>query len=136
MSHERRDASLAVIGTSAAILLFLLAASIVVAAWYYRRQYGPTRGFPTAGRQTSFTQGPAQRPDVLNSWDATLADSHRRLDGYGWVDRQSGIVRLPIGRAMALVARGARAAPFPPANPAGALQRAAQVQVQTPIPSR
>ncbi len=29
------------------------------------------------------------------------------LDGYGWEDRAAGVVHIPIGRAMELVAREA-----------------------------
>jgi hypothetical protein len=33
------------------------------------------------------------------------AAEEARLDGYGWVDRQNGIIRIPIDRAMDLVAQ-------------------------------
>lgn len=33
-----------------------------------------------------------------------LAEDRALLDGYGWVDRQGGVVRIPIERAMNLVA--------------------------------
>jgi hypothetical protein len=34
--------------------------------------------------------------------------AHQRLDSVGWVDRQRGIVHIPIARAMELVERGER----------------------------
>ena len=34
--------------------------------------------------------------------------AHRRLDPVGWVDRQKGIVHIPIARAMEMVERGER----------------------------
>ncbi len=34
--------------------------------------------------------------------------AHRRLDSYGWVDQQKGIVHIPIHRAMEMVEKGAR----------------------------
>jgi hypothetical protein len=40
------------------------------------------------------------------------------LHGYAWVDRQQGIVRIPIERAIALIAE--RGLPAPPAAPAAA----------------
>jgi hypothetical protein len=36
-----------------------------------------------------------------------------RLNGYGWVDRDKGIARIPIDRAMDAVAESARAKPTP-----------------------
>ncbi len=34
--------------------------------------------------------------------------AHQRLDSVGWVDRQKGIVHIPIARAMELVEKGER----------------------------
>ncbi len=36
-----------------------------------------------------------------------------RLESYGWVDRQAGVVHIPIAEAMRLVASGARVGPAP-----------------------
>jgi len=36
------------------------------------------------------------------------AEQRRRLDGYGWVDRKEGLVRIPVDRAMDLVVQGER----------------------------
>ncbi len=33
--------------------------------------------------------------------------AHQRLDSFGWVDPQKGIVHIPIGRAMEMVEKGA-----------------------------
>lgn len=54
--------------------------------------------------------------DDLRSYRTTKAAA---LEGYHWVDRGSGVVRIPIERAMELVAQqaSARAAEAPP-NPA------------------
>lgn len=48
----------------------------------------------------------------------------KRLDGYGWVDRKRGIVRIPIQEAM----KRAAAAGFPdwPGNPPGGARQAAK----------
>ena len=37
---------------------------------------------------------------------AFTADKNRLIDSYGWVDREHGIARIPIERAMALLSRG------------------------------
>lgn len=43
----------------------------------------------------------------------------RRLDSYGWADRDAGLVHLPIEEAMALVVKGVRPMPVeqPPQPP-------------------
>lgn len=63
--------------------------------------------------------GQTPRPAVLHiqTLDQTLfgmraggleakADAARRLAGYAWVDRNAGVVHIPIERAMDIVARG------------------------------
>jgi hypothetical protein len=51
------------------------------------------------------------------------AAREERLRSYGWVDRQKGVVHIPVDRAMELVAEGARpapgGAPEPPRPPGG-----------------
>lgn len=58
---------------------------------------------------------------------AALAEQRARLTGWAWADREAGLVRVPIERAMALIAaRGAHAfepllepaRPFRPGDPA------------------
>lgn len=45
---------------------------------------------------------------------AFRADKERLLSTYGWVDRAHGVARIPIDRAMALVAQGASPRATPP----------------------
>jgi hypothetical protein len=40
--------------------------------------------------------------------DAKRAEKLRRLQSYGWVDQQKGLVHIPIERAMELTAQGVR----------------------------
>ncbi len=79
--------------------------------------------------------GPASVPNLLVSEPMNLqkfrADEERQLSSYGWVDQNTGVVRLPIDRAKALllergltVREGAPAAAVKheapkPADPAG-----------------
>ncbi len=47
------------------------------------------------------------------------AQEDERLNTYGWVDRQAGVVHLPIDRAMQMIAeRGVPVWPAPPPQPA------------------
>lgn len=45
-----------------------------------------------------------------------LARQKAALSGYGWVDRSKGVVSIPIGRAMAIIAQRG----VPPSKPGGA----------------
>jgi hypothetical protein len=50
-----------------------------------------------------------QTPIVDTRTAADLRDVQRReLESWGWVDRDAGIARIPIERAMDVVARGSR----------------------------
>jgi len=67
------------------------------------------------------------RPGQAFHWARPVEDlarvraiEERRLDRYGWVDRDRGIARIPITRAMALIAEGqGPAEPVEPATPEG-----------------
>jgi hypothetical protein len=61
----------------------------------------------------------AQGPGIQVNPPADLATLHVEentvLDGYAWVDREHGIVRIPIARAMELlVQKGLPSRPNPP----------------------
>jgi hypothetical protein len=65
-----------------------------------------------SGRFPEEALGPPQgsaglfaRPDAR---PGLPAEQRERLDGYGWVDREHGVVRIPIERAIDLVVGGKR----------------------------
>ena len=76
---------------------------------------------------------PRLETDERRQLDDVRLQEERRLNSYGWVDEKSGVVRIPIERAMQLVAQrglpvrpaaanaAAGATPAPgPSNPAAA----------------
>jgi hypothetical protein len=68
--------------------------------------------------RTAPTPPPEPRLQVTPEKDlaALRAEEKAALEGYGWVDRAAGRVRIPIERAMALVAeRGVESMPAPAA---------------------
>ena len=113
MSYERKDASPKVIGVSAAVLAFLVLASIAGSSWLYQARYHGPGARPTAGRAGSFRHGPDQKIPILVDYAAVTRSATRHLEGYGWADDRHQIARIPIERAMALVAAGAKPAPAP-----------------------
>jgi hypothetical protein len=70
-----------------------------------------TAAFPT----------PRLQKDDVSEMDALRQHEIDTLSTYGWVDKQAGIVRIPIDRAIELTAQRGL-----PARPTGALQPVAQ----------
>lgn len=81
---------------------------LLVAAWF-------ARGRPAARAdetESTFAHGPAERSAIDRAWFEQDRLVHEHLATYGWVDRGRGVVRIPIARAMELLAgRAASAAP-------------------------
>jgi len=46
------------------------------------------------------------QPDPARDAEAFTAQKRRLLEGYAWVDRERTVARIPIERAMALLAQG------------------------------
>jgi hypothetical protein len=116
--HETSDISaLGVVGFFAAvgfmIVLVLFGASVLLNA-----QTGlPPRVGPAPGGLSNVPSGPTPpAPQLEVSPGQQLADvrqaEEQQLSGYGWVDRGRGVVRIPIDRAIDLIAeRGLPARP-------------------------
>ncbi len=113
MSYEPRDASVRVIVISSAIMGGLLVGSVVFSTWMYHTRYHGESAMPTSGRQTSFTGGANAKLGIVEDMTRVTQAADQRLEHYGWVDRQAGIARIPIERAMQLVGTGAKPAPMP-----------------------
>ncbi len=108
----------------------------------------PQRVTPLAAAPPPVAAPPLQ-PDPQSDLHAVRAEEQAQIDGYGWVDRQAGIVRIPVDRAMDLLlqrgvpggvnspapapARGKSAKP-PIITGAGGVPRAAVGE--TPLPPK
>lgn len=67
-------------------------------------------------RQRILPPAPRLQVDEPRTWQQQLADERAQLEGYAWVDQKAGVVRIPVERALDLVAeRGlpVRANPAP-----------------------
>lgn len=60
---------------------------------------------------------PRLEPKPWESMQALRAHEEHVLSGYGWQDQKAGVVRIPIDRAMDIIAQ--RGFPAPPPQPAG-----------------
>ncbi len=106
--HERKDVDVTSLITIA-FLLFLSCVIIFFVVWgmmHYFKLHEPAK---TAGQAnlpvTTAEEFPKPRVQVKGAVDLAKlrAAEDANLDSYGWIDRNSGTVRIPIDRAMQLL---------------------------------
>lgn len=104
--YEKKDFNARLIVCAIFSLVALVVVSLVVVSWVFD-VYGVLSG---PGPAVSPLANPRQLPPAPRlqiSSESDLAAMHAREDSvlysYGWVDRKSGVVRIPIGRAMDLL---------------------------------
>ncbi len=107
--------SLLAVGAGALVLFFL--ASFVTLS-YLRVKEGdrPPLPIPADMGRSKIGMLEQQIFELSTRGEQDRARKLDQLSTYGWVDRRAGIVHVPIGRAMELVAEGVRA----PARPGAA----------------
>lgn len=122
----------AMLGVAVAVLMLLALAVGVLNAVYY--WLVPVQSFP-APEQFPQPRVQAGQAEQLRRLEA---DQMGRLNAYRWTDRQQGLVQIPIGRAMQLLAgEGGQAwAPLISSQslsaPGAAAERALTPQAQPP----
>ena len=105
--HERSDADIrSLVGFGAGILVLIVVALIAMGTLFRYLAAQPKTGpgpSPMAGAREL---PPAPRLQVTPGaeLERVRAAEDAVLGGYAWVDRKAGIVRIPIDRAMDLVA--------------------------------
>ncbi len=105
--HEPATLRANAVALAGALLLLGIAAVMLATGGYLRavpEPEGPV-AVTLSADEIATLKGAREwaRPSEL----AALRQSERRhLDGYGWVDRPAGVVRIPVDRAMALIASG------------------------------
>jgi len=118
--HEETDVDVWAVGKFAAALMLVGVAVIFLLFGLFRyllsREGGPPAGRSQAAASEpakAFPQPQLQEAPVLDL-KAIRAAEDQVLNGYGWMDPEKGVVRIPIDRAMDLLAeRGL------PSRPAG-----------------
>lgn len=125
--HEHTDANVWMIVQFA---IWLFVAAVVthglmwgMMEWFVssRNAAAPAAEFPLAQQQeTRLPAGPRLQPIPANE----IFDFHRResaqLNEYGWVDRNAGVVRIPIAEAMHLAVQRGLPSRAQTASPEGA----------------
>ncbi len=97
----------------AVALAAMLVVTIAAMAWMFDYLTAREKQLDTSGSPLADTREIPKAPQlqVTPSSDLTQlrAREQARLDSYGWVDRQEGLVHIPIERAMEMLAE-----PSPP----------------------
>lgn len=103
---DKADASFRVT-LIAALLLGGLLALVAVTSSLVLRIFSRQLPYETAGLVQTNQLPPEPRLEVDPEGNllALRRKEEALLNGYGWVDRSKGIVRIPIGRAMDLLAK-------------------------------
>ncbi len=97
-----------------ALAVVAMIASALAGVWLLVALFGGGAA-PLGGQELNraFSRIPTPRLETEGgaSLRAFNADKRRLLESYGWVDRQAGIARIPIARAMDYLAKGGKAPP-------------------------
>jgi hypothetical protein len=125
--HEEHDIRLRPI-IWAGVSLIVLAIAVQVGLWwlfdYYTERRTQAEGPPVPTAPVVWPRqlppGPRLQTDPYRDLQEILGAENAILESYGWVDQEAGIARIPISRAMELLAeRGLPARQSDGAAPAG-----------------
>ena len=117
--HEIFDLDVSYVRWFSVAIVVLVAVTAAIAF----AMLGGFRLQAAATRQAPAAQGPDRPPFVSlqsepqNELQAYRHEKVQALEGYRWIDREGGVVQIPIERAMELMSAPAPAA-RPPASPA------------------
>jgi hypothetical protein len=139
-SHEQSDVSFGPVVGAGVVLAIMCLLSYVIVLWVFHvfaatglgilpgtsdanldvapmehvRESTPPQTYPLMQEQAPV--GPGIQPNPPADLAALHAEEDAILDTYGWVDRENGVVRIPIERAMQLIVKqGLPSRPNPPA---------------------
>jgi hypothetical protein len=106
--HEVSDVQVRSIATFAVGLVILTGVVLLLTGWLFKHFAARQAELDVPASPLAVTQEMPPEPRLEVVLDQVLrevrADEDVLLHGYGWVDRQAGIVRIPIDRAMTLLA--------------------------------
>ncbi len=121
-SEDDRISTPAIIGVGIGALVVVFIAAWV-ATGYLRMKVGerPVLPIPPDIGQSKIGMVEQQIFELADRGERARDARLKQLGSYGWIDRDRGVVSMPIDRAMELVAKGERASgPEPAAAPRGA----------------
>jgi len=116
--HEIRDTNIPALSAFGVAIVLTIAATMLFCFVVFRIYQNTMSMGPLATPYASSRQLPPE-PRLQTSPRMDLEDylntQRNELDGYSWVDRQSGILRIPVERAMELLLK--QGFPVRPATP-------------------
>lgn len=105
--HEERDVQIRPIVTFAVGLIILASVVMVLMGWLFGYFAARQAKLDVPMSPLAVTHGEPPEPRLEVAPDQVLqelrAEEHTMLHSYGWVDREAGVVRIPIERAMTLL---------------------------------
>ena len=121
--HEERDVSFRPVirGLAGLVALLLVSVLLMRLVFGFLVERAATHSPPANPLAQSFGRRvppePRLQTDPLQDLQTLHAEEDTVLRSYGWVDRKAGVVRIPVQRAIELLAqRGLPARPAPPAG--------------------
>ena len=119
--HEQRDLSIGMLAGSLIGLLVLLAVSMLAMAmlsgWFESRVAASAAPVGPLGRAELIPPQPRlerQPAEIRLQYEASL---EQIMNSYGWLERDASAARIPVARAMEIVAREGLPASTGPAGP-------------------
>jgi hypothetical protein len=98
--YESTDGSPRLILATTAGLVLGLGLTLAASAWVCRSHGLGRPGPRPMASEFFFEHGPIARTGIEQDWQDQDRLVQARLETYGWVDRQAGVVHIPIARAM------------------------------------
>ena len=109
-THEEKDVNALAVGLFGVSLAVLCIAAVIllIGLFRYFRNQEAARQVPVEAPAAEVRGLPAEphlQEHPVQDLKRMRAEEDQILGTYGWVDRETGIVRVPIGRAMELLAQ-------------------------------
>ena len=101
--RQARNVSLRAVLAGAAVLLVSIALALLLGG-SYERHLNPVGRLNTPAPTTPEATLPLSQSAPQSERERYDAEKQSVLNGWGWVDQRAGIARIPVERAMALMA--------------------------------
>jgi hypothetical protein len=131
--HETRDINTTAVGCFAlALVLGAIAIFAIIAGVFHRLdEHVPGGAANRIATERMTAPQPELQTDPAREMERFRKQEKKTLRGYGWVDREAAVVRIPIERAMELIVeRGLPETPGPLKTPLEVRQEKAKETVR------
>ncbi len=103
-NHELRDIRFSIVLISVASLLLIVILGLGAGFGAYRFLQYETPEESRAAEPAVIPPPPRVTPDPARQLDALRAITEQQMTTYGWIDRTQGKVRIPVARALEIIA--------------------------------